>query len=325
MPLARPVADHACKLFFCVRSRQFCSQITYLSIFGLSKYSCSRRYSRRVAARSPKCKICSSTVKLAPLKTDSIFYRIFQSIPSTFFELINQPPQLASAYQFSSVEVKQLAFRIDGVFLPNAAELPIYFAEVQFQPDKKFYSRLFTEIFNYLDKTELINNWRGVVIFPNRSVDTGDTERYTELLNSQRVTRVYLDELSSIETSSIGIETVKLIVEPELTATTKAIDIVSSARQQIPDVATVREIIQLIETILIYKLPRLSQEEVRKMFGLNELKQTRFYQDVFAEGKQEGKLETIPQLLALGLNIEQIAQALGLDEQVVRQAAQPKS
>jgi len=283
------------------------------------------------------------------LKTDSIFYRIFQSIPSTFFELINQPPQLASAYQFSSVEVKQLAFRIDGVFLPNAAELPIYFAEVQFQPDKKFYSRLFTEIFNYLDKTELINNWRGVVIFPNRSVDTGDTERYTELLNSQRVTRVYLDELSSIEASSIGIETVKLIIEPESTARTRAIEIVNSARQQIPDVATIREIIQLIETILIYKLPRLSQEEIGKMFGSNELRQTRFYQDVFAEGRQEGiqegrqegiqegrqegiqegiqegKLKTIPQLLALGLSIEQIAQALGLDEQVVRQAAQPKS
>ncbi|MEH1837290.1 MAG: hypothetical protein V7L20_00625 [Nostoc sp.] len=65
------------------------------------------------------------------------------------------------------------------------------------------------------------------------------------------------------------------------------------------------------------------------MFGSNELKQTRFYQDVFAEGrqegKQEGKLEAVPQLLGLGLSIQQIAQALGLDEQLVRQAAQPKS
>lgn len=77
------------------------------------------------------------------------------------------------------------------------------------------------------------------------------------------------------------------------------------------------------------------------MFGLNELRQTRFYQDVFAEGKEEGrqqgkkegkeegrqeaKLETIPQLLALGLSIEQIAQALGLDEQVVREITQRKS
>ncbi|WP_230968204.1 Rpn family recombination-promoting nuclease/putative transposase [Nostoc sp. WHI] len=91
--------------------------------------------------------------------------------------------------------------------------------------------------------------------------------------------------------------------------------------------------LSLIETILIYKLPRLSREEIKKMFGENELRQTRFYQDVFEEGKQEGKqegrqeakLEAIPQLLALGLSIEQIAQALGFDEQVVRQAAQPKS
>ena len=73
------------------------------------------------------------------------------------------------------------------------------------------------------------------------------------------------------------------------------------------------------------------------MFELNDLRQTRFFQDVFEEGKkegkqeafeeakQEGKLEAIPQLLVFGLSIEQIAQGLGLDEQVVRQAAQPKS
>ncbi|WP_196525838.1 hypothetical protein [Nostoc commune] len=73
------------------------------------------------------------------------------------------------------------------------------------------------------------------------------------------------------------------------------------------------------------------------MFELNDLRQTRFFQDVFEEGKkqgkqevfeeakQEAKLEVIPHLLAFGFSIEQIAQALGFDEQVVRQAAQPKS
>ena len=53
------------------------------------------------------------------MKTDSIFYRLFQEIPSIFFELIGNSPQLAKLYQFSSVEVKQTALRIDGVFLPN--------------------------------------------------------------------------------------------------------------------------------------------------------------------------------------------------------------
>jgi predicted transposase YdaD len=45
-----------------------------------------------------------------------------------------------------------------------------------------------------------------------------------------------------------------------------------------------------VETILVYKLPRLSREEIQKMLGYNdiELKQTRFYQDVFTEGRQEG-------------------------------------
>ncbi|NJM74111.1 MAG: Rpn family recombination-promoting nuclease/putative transposase [Scytonema sp. RU_4_4] len=142
------------------------------------------------------------------MKTDTIFYRLFQSFPSIFFELINQPPETANAYQFSSVEVKQLAFRIDGVFLPKSnPSSPIYFVEVQFQPDKKFYSRLFTEIFLYLDKTKLTNNWRGVVVYPSRSIDIGETERYIELLTSGRVTRIYLDELDSTAEQSIGIET----------------------------------------------------------------------------------------------------------------------
>jgi hypothetical protein len=39
------------------------------------------------------------------------------------------------------------------------------------------------------------------------------------------------------------------------------------------------------------------------------------------EGRQEAKLESIPRLLALGLSVEQIAQALDLDLEQVRQAA----
>ncbi|MBE9244487.1 Rpn family recombination-promoting nuclease/putative transposase [Microcystis aeruginosa NIES-298] len=40
------------------------------------------------------------------------------------------------------------------------------------------------------------------------------------------------------------------------------------------------------------------------------------------EGKLEGKLESIPRLLALGLSVEQIAQALDLDLEQVRRAIQ---
>lgn len=262
------------------------------------------------------------------MKTDPIFYQLFQSLPGIFFELINQPPETANIYQFSSVEVKQLAFRIDGVFLPrnDVKSLPIYFVEVQFQPDKKFYSRFFAETFLYLDKTELTNNWQGVVIYPTRSIDTADTERYTELLTSRRVSRIYLDELESTGEQSIGIETVKLVVEPESTAGTKAKELIRVARRQITDEVTQREILQLIETIIIYKFPRASREEIEQMLGLSELKETRVYQEAKLEGKIEGKiegqLEAVPFMLSLGATVEQIAEALGLDIEQVRQVAQ---
>lgn len=57
------------------------------------------------------------------------------------------------------------------------------------------------------------------------------------------------------------------------------------------------------------------------MLGLGELKQTRFYQEAF----EEGKLETVSKLLQQGLSIEQIAEALSLDVKTVRQAAQQQS
>ncbi len=45
------------------------------------------------------------------------------------------------------------------------------------------------------------------------------------------------------------------------------------------------------------------------MFGLAEWKETQFYKDV----KLEGKLETIPLLVKLGLSPEQIAKELEID------------
>ncbi|HLO48236.1 MAG TPA: hypothetical protein VK211_07430, partial [Kamptonema sp.] len=60
------------------------------------------------------------------------------------------------------------------------------------------------------------------------------------------------------------------------------------------------------------------------MFGLQELKQTRYFQEVRAEakeeGKLEGKLESVPRLLAIGLTVEQISQVLDLDVKAVREA-----
>ena len=153
------------------------------------------------------------------MKTDSIFYRFFQELPGIFFELIGNTPETANNYQFSSVEIKQTAFRIDGIFLPaRGDENPIYFVEVQFQPDPDFYSRFLTEIFLYLRQNKPQNDWCAVVIYPSRSVDTGNIRHYREFFASQRVRRVYLNELGEASEQSIGIGTIRLVILPEARA-----------------------------------------------------------------------------------------------------------
>ncbi|QDL06742.1 flagellar assembly protein H [Brasilonema octagenarum UFV-E1] len=296
------------------------------------------------------------------MKTDSIFYRLFQEFPSIFFELIGEPPEEARAYQFSSVEVKQTAFRIDGVFLPakesdnpstaissgdatrspwRALALtaalstsplrvnPIYFVEVQFQEDPQIYARLFAEIFLYLRQNQPQNDWRAAVIFPTRTIDTADRKHYREFFTSQRVSPIYLDELGEAVSLPISIATVKLVIENQDTAIEKARELIDRTQQEISSQQQQRQLLQLIETILIYKFPTMSREEIEAMFGLSELKQTRFYQEAFEEGKQEGtrreKFRTVPLLLRVGLTVEQVARELELSVEEVRQAAQQQS
>ncbi len=261
------------------------------------------------------------------MKTDSIFYRFFQEFPGIFFELIGNTPETASNYQFSSVEIKQTAFRIDGVFLPaQGDENPIYFVEVQFQPDAEFYSRFLTEIFLYLRQNKPQNDWCAVVIYPSRSVDTGNIRHYREFFASLRVRRVYLNELGEASEQSIGIGTVRLVILPEARAVEQARILIDRVRQEIGDEFVKEEYLQLIETIIFYKLPNMSREEIAAMFGMSELKQTRVYQEALQEGKREGqleaKLEAVPRFLALGLSMDQVAEALGLEVEQVRQAAQ---
>ncbi|MDY6782002.1 MAG: Rpn family recombination-promoting nuclease/putative transposase [Cyanobacteriota bacterium] len=263
------------------------------------------------------------------MKTDTIFYSLFQAFPSIFFELIDRAPEEAANYEFTSREVKQLAFRLDGLFLPaiETPDKPFYIVEVQFQPNEELYYRLFAELFLYLRQYKPPHPWRVVVIYPTRSVEIEQTLHFGEFFNLNSVTRIYLDELGSAADASMGVKAVKLVTEPEETAGELARSLVDRAQQQLADEANQRNFINLVETILVYKLPNKSRKEIAIMLGLSELRNTRYFQEVFEEGKQEGieegkkeaKQKAIPGLVALGLSIEQIAQALDLSLDSVRE------
>ncbi|MEN9221863.1 MAG: Rpn family recombination-promoting nuclease/putative transposase [Thermostichus sp. BF3_bins_97] len=224
------------------------------------------------------------------METDSLFYRFFQLYPGLLFELLGLPIQSAERYRFSSVEVKQLAFRIDGLFLPRQEGDPLFFVEVQFQRDERLYARLFAEIFLYLSRHKLSGDWRALVIYPHAGVEGGGIGHYRELLSSGRVTRIYLDQLQG---EGFGVAALRFIVAPEAEARGQVRSLLQKSQEQFTDTELLSQLLDFLETLVVYKFPQMSREEIGEMFGTQDLKQTRFYQEVIQEGIQQGLTQGI--------------------------------
>ncbi|MCA2654928.1 Rpn family recombination-promoting nuclease/putative transposase [Microcystis sp. M061S2] len=224
------------------------------------------------------------------MKTDSLFYQIFLRFPDSFFDLIGQPQPGAANYQFTSQEVKQLSFRLDGLFMPlvEDSQQPLYLVEVQFQADDTLYYRLFAELFLFLKQYQPPHPWQIVVIYPHRGVEREQSLHFGEILNLASVRRIYLDELPHRSHPSLGIGVIKLVVESETAAVRTAQTLIERTREEITDQSSQRQLIDLIESIIIYKFPQKSREEIEAMFGLSDLKQTRVYQEALAEGEEQG-------------------------------------
>ena len=265
------------------------------------------------------------------MKTDNIFYNLFQLFPELLFQLLGADPSQAPNYEFSSREIKELARRFDGLFIPSSDKFTdlLYFVEVQFQAKPNFYRRLFAGIFVYLEQYEPANDWAAVAIFASRNLEPELSSQYRDLRGRLRV--IYLDEIESRDDLPISLGIVKLVVmppEPEQIRE-EFLSLREKLPQQISDPVQGREIFNFIQTVLLYKFPRLTIEEIEAMVGSVDLRETEFYRQAKTEGKLEGKLEgellgklnSASGFLALGLSESQIAGALGLEVALVQRVA----
>jgi predicted transposase/invertase (TIGR01784 family) len=216
------------------------------------------------------------------MRRDSIFYQLFRQSPTLLFELLSQPPENADQYVFDAVEVKETAFRMDGVFLPPDPSGMVYVCEVQFQRDEMLYERIISEVGIYVYRNrERFFDWRAVVIYPSRSVEQSRTETVQDILANGRIQRVYLDELGAINQLPMGMGLMVLTTLEDDEATTVARSLIDRSQGS-------RDIIDLISTILVYKFSNLSRDEVDTMLGI-ELQQTRVYREAVAEGETRGE------------------------------------
>ncbi len=285
------------------------------------------------------------------MKTDTIFYKLFQEFPNIFFELIGKPETNPNLYEFQSQEIKETSFRLDGIFLTleDSPNEPIYFVEVQFYKDKLFYDRFLTSILLYFYQYQPSNpNWYAIVIF---DAHTNDVE-FPQRLNCWRETHLrcfYLDDMGDASNQSLGLGIIKLIVEGKQKAKESVKQLVNQARLEVNDAVIQRKVLELIEAILVNKFTNLSREEIKEMLSLELIKGTRFYeelkeeakaeakeevkqevkaevkqevkaevkQEVKEEVKQEVKEEMIRKLLRRGMSKEEVAEILELDVEVI--------
>lgn len=225
------------------------------------------------------------------MKTDSLFYRLLQAQPTLAFELAGLEVPEASRYRFTSQEVKQTAFRLDGVVEPpkDRPDAPLGYVEVQFQPDTGFYLRFLGEVLLHLHQYPSPRPWHAVVVYPSQACERHSPVT-TPFLALPNLHRVYLDRLPLLDSANPKLWLIALIVA-DTECLAPIVGKLRAHQQSQPGDGI--DWLDLLETVLVYKLPTFTREEIRNMFGFNEieLKKTRFYQEAHGEGRTEGLVE----------------------------------
>ena len=240
------------------------------------------------------------------MKTDTLFYRLFQAYPALALEAAGIVVDDPQGYQFRSEEVKETAFRLDGLLIPppTTPQAPLVFLEAQMQGNNEFYGRFWAELFLYLyRRAEPDQTWQAMVMYPDRATERPDA-RYAPLLDLPIVHRVYLADLANHPAPSVGLQLLRLLAAKPEVIRQQAQRLAQQAHTNPAALPLpLSALLNLLETILVYRLPSLTYAEMQAMLGLThtDLKQSRFYQEVFQEGQKEGLEKGMEKGLEKGL------------------------
>jgi predicted transposase/invertase (TIGR01784 family) len=267
--------------------------------------------------------------------TDPIFYRLFETSPETFFLLLGMSPELAremaARYQYEALEFKEIAHRSDGIFRPTAPGLPVYFLEVQFYPLASVFADLLVKAYTFLKRHDPAQEFCGVVLFASRALEPRQTLPYEALFAAGQIRRYYLDEMPEIADAPLGMAILDLLRQSQQRAPATARELVARVKSEIGDDALRTDLIQLVETIIIGKLPRLTRQEIEVMLQLHDIRESRVYQEAreegrvkgleegFEKGLQEERRRSILRMTARKMPVEDIAECLGLNVELVRE------
>lgn len=249
-----------------------------------------------------------------PMKTDALFYELFQAAPQTFFELLQITP--TCSYRFESITVKMAEKRIDGVLEPAEPEQPIYFLEVQAFPDEVIYWRVMREVATYFEQrpAQRSADWQAIVLWLNSEDDPGlgtlialRHEPQPRLIATDLITL-----LKRLNEDSLVLQVLRpLLVDDESEVRQNVVQWVETIRRTPNmDAQTEERLVAILSQLIEQKFKNLGYKELSEMLRLTPLRETASFQEVFKEEWLDVLLPMIRRQFAIS---EEIQDALHRD------------
>jgi predicted transposase YdaD len=222
------------------------------------------------------------------MRTDALFYELFQTAPQTFFELLQIVP--TCAYRFESITVKASEKRIDGVIEPTDEQQPVYFLEVQAFPDDTIYWRTLREVATYFEQRPARNdNWQAVVLWLNKEDDPGlrTLKPLTYKPASRLISADLIKLLKKLPETSLVLNVLRpLLAKSEREVRKHVVQWVTNIRQTPNlDPQTEEKLVAILSQLIEQKFRSLSYKELAAMLRLTPLRETASVQEVLKEDR----------------------------------------
>lgn len=225
------------------------------------------------------------------MKTDPLFYELFQAAPQTFFELLQITPPCA--YRFESITVKASEKRIDGVLEPLETGCPLYFLEVQAFPDEVIYWREMREVATFFEQRPLLkdNEWQAIVLWLNKEDDPGfgTLRLLTRKPKPQLVSLDLIQLLRKLPENSLALNVLRpLLVEDEHDVRQNVVQWVENIRQATDlDINLEERLISVFSQLIEQKFRTLNYKELSQMLRLTPLRETTSGQELLKDDRVE--------------------------------------
>jgi predicted transposase YdaD len=248
------------------------------------------------------------------LKTDPLFYELFQAAPQTFFELLQITPPCP--YRFESITVKASEKRIDGVLEPADPSQPFYFLEVQAFPDDTIYWRELREVATFFEQRPQLKNreWQAIVLWLNKDDDPGfgTLRLLTRKPKPKLISLDLIQLLKKLPETSLALNVLQpLLAENEGEVRQHVVQWVENIHQATAQDATLEErLIGVLSQLIEEKFKNLNYKELSHMLRLTPLRETASVQEVIKEERIDLLLNQIE--VKFGISSE-IAEAVAVD------------